>query len=202
MLADVDAVDLDRARVDVVQPRDQVGRGRLAGPGRPDERHELARLGLEVDVAGARTAAARRRPQAPSAPSRATVQPGRRAPPALGGRREASAAEPSAPRARARAPRPQAGARGPSGRLERHVVEADPAARRSPGRASTASGASTISGSISRYSKIRSNRASAPWISTWTLSSWPSGKNRRRWSVVNATMSPIVGAVGSPWIAR
>ncbi len=64
---------------------------------------------------------------------------------------------------------------------------------RSPGPAPTASGASTISGSISRYSKIRSNSASAPWISTWTLSSWPSGKNSRLWSVVNATMSPIVG---------
>ena len=48
---------------------------------------------------------------------------------------------------------------------------------------------------------MRSNRASAPWISTCTLSSWPSGKNSRLWSVVKATMSPIVGAVGSPWIA-
>ena len=34
------------------------------------------------------------------------------------------------------------------------------------------------------------------------LSSWPSGKKSRLWSVVNATMSPIVGADGSPWIAR
>ena len=48
--ADVDAVDLDRSGVDVVQPRDQVGRRRLARARRPDERDELARLRLEVDV--------------------------------------------------------------------------------------------------------------------------------------------------------
>ena len=66
------------------------------------------------------------------------------------------------------------------------------------GSSATASGASTISGSISRYSKIRSNSASEPWISTWTLSSWPSGKNSRLCSVVKATMSPIVGASGRP----
>ena len=47
---DVDAVDLDGARVDVVQPRDQVGRGRLARSGRPHERDELTGRGLEVDV--------------------------------------------------------------------------------------------------------------------------------------------------------
>ncbi len=32
------------------------------------------------------------------------------------------------------------------------------------------------------------------------FSNWPNGKNSRLWSVVNATMSPIVGAVGSFWI--
>ena len=54
---------------------------------------------------------------------------------------------------------------------------------------------STIDGSMSRYSKIRSNSASAPCTSTWTLSSWPSGKNSRDWSVVKATMSPADGRV-------
>ena len=69
------------------------------------------------------------------------------------------------------------------------------------GSSATASGASTISGSISRYSKIRSNRASEPWISTWTLSSWPSGKNSRLWSVVNATIVAGRRGVGSPLAA-
>ena len=69
------------------------------------------------------------------------------------------------------------------------------------GSSATASGASTISGSMSRYSKIRSNSASEPWISTWTLSSWPSGKNSRLWRVVKATMSPAVGASGAPLAA-
>ena len=45
---------------------------------------------------------------------------------------------------------------------------------------------------------MRSKSASAPWTSTWTLSSWPSGKKSRLWSVVKATMSPIVGALGTP----
>ena len=48
--ADVDVVDLDRARIDVVQPRHEVGRGRLARPRRADERDELTRVGDEVDV--------------------------------------------------------------------------------------------------------------------------------------------------------
>ncbi len=48
---------------------------------------------------------------------------------------------------------------------------------------------------------MRSNSAREPWISTWTLSSWPIGKNSRLWSVVNATMSPAVGALGSPFAA-
>ena len=47
---DVDAVDLDRAGVDVVQPRDQVRRRRLAAAGRTDQGDELAGLGLEVDA--------------------------------------------------------------------------------------------------------------------------------------------------------
>src|SRR3972149_1697161 len=69
------------------------------------------------------------------------------------------------------------------------------------GSRATASGGAPISGSISRYSKIRSNSASAPWISTWIPRSWPSGKKSRDWRVVNATMSPIVGALGSPLMA-
>ena len=75
------------------------------------------------------------------------------------------------------------------------------APRTSDGSSATASGASVISGSRSMYSKIRSNSASDPWISTWTLSSWPSGKKSRLWSVVKATMSPAVGALGSPLAA-
>ena len=65
----------------------------------------------------------------------------------------------------------------------------------------TASGASTISGSISRYSKIRSKRASEPWISTWMPSSWPSGKKSRLWRVVKATIVPADGALGLPLAA-
>ena len=74
--------------------------------------------------------------------------------------------------------------------------------RRVVGSRTTASGASTISGSRSRYSKIRSKSARAPANSTCTLRSWPRGKNRRLWSVVNATMSPIVGAPGLFWMMR
>ena len=48
--AHVDSVDGDRATVDVVQPRDQVGGRRLAAPRRPDQRHQLARRGVEADV--------------------------------------------------------------------------------------------------------------------------------------------------------
>ncbi len=48
---------------------------------------------------------------------------------------------------------------------------------------------------------MRSNSASDPWISTCTLSSCPIGKNSRLWSVVNATMSPAVGADGLPFAA-
>ena len=39
---------------------------------------------------------------------------------------------------------------------------------------------------------MRSKSASAPWISTWTFSSCPSGKKRRDWRVVKATIVPIV----------
>ena len=48
---------------------------------------------------------------------------------------------------------------------------------------------------------MRSNNASEPWISTCTLSSWPSGKKSRLWSVVKATITPAVGADGSPLAA-
>jgi len=46
----VDAVDLDRTAGNVVQPRDQVADGGLAGPARPDQRHELAGAGFEADA--------------------------------------------------------------------------------------------------------------------------------------------------------
>jgi hypothetical protein len=46
----VGAVDLDRPAGDVVQPRDQVADGGLAGPARPDQRHELAGVGFEADA--------------------------------------------------------------------------------------------------------------------------------------------------------
>src|SRR5262249_21628122 len=46
----VDAVDLDRAAGDVVQLRDQVADGGLAGPARPNQRHELAGVGFEADA--------------------------------------------------------------------------------------------------------------------------------------------------------
>ena len=49
---------------------------------------------------------------------------------------------------------------------------------------------------------MRSKSASAPCTSTCTFSSWPSGKKSRDWSVVKATMSPIVGAFGAPLIER
>jgi hypothetical protein len=46
----VEAVDLDRTAGNVVQPRDQVADGGLAGPARPDQRHELAGVGFEGDA--------------------------------------------------------------------------------------------------------------------------------------------------------
>ena len=48
---------------------------------------------------------------------------------------------------------------------------------------------------------MRSNSASAPWISTWTLSSWPSGKKSRLCRVVKATMVPTLTLV-SPSMIR
>ena len=179
--------------VDVVQPRDEVGGRGLARPGRPDQRDELAGLGVEVDVLEAE------RDRGEHGRGGHGVGVGRldgsgldrlgvglacldrqldlRRPLGLG---EAFLVED-------RVVGPLRG-HGRGRVLERDVAEADLAARSWRGRAATASGASTISGSISRYSKIRSNRASEPWISTWTLSSWPSGKNSRLWSVVKATI--------------
>ena len=61
----------------------------------------------------------------------------------------------------------------------------------------TASGASVISCSRSRYSKMRSNSASALVTSTWTFSRLVSGKKRRDCSAVKATMVPSVRC-GSP----
>jgi hypothetical protein len=49
-LADVDAVDLDRPLVDVIEAGQQVGRRRLSRARGPNERHQLARLDLEVDL--------------------------------------------------------------------------------------------------------------------------------------------------------
>ena len=49
-VAHVDAADPHRARVDVVEARDEVGRRGLAAPRRPDQRHELARRRGEADV--------------------------------------------------------------------------------------------------------------------------------------------------------
>ena len=48
---------------------------------------------------------------------------------------------------------------------------------------------------------MRSKSASEPWISTCTLSSWPSGKNSRLWSVVKATIAPALAASGLPFAA-
>ena len=46
----VDAVDRDPAVVDLVEAHQQVHEGRLAGPGRTDDRHRLAGLDHEVQV--------------------------------------------------------------------------------------------------------------------------------------------------------
>ena len=159
---------------DVVQPRDQVGRGGLARPGRADERDELARLGLEVDLlerergrasqgrgrTGPRTTRAVRaaghasRSRRPRAPPRRSAR--RRVGHGLLGRGSARSAD-VAPAASV--PSPARTGRASRRVAERHVAEADPAAHVA-GSSATASGASTISGSMSRYSKIRSNSAS------------------------------------------
>ena len=98
-LPHVDAVDLDRALVDVVQPRQQIGRRRLARPGRPDERDQLARLAPRSRRPPGRTARwlGRVGRAAASAAStgtsslrrgiRRSVRDGRRAAPADSGRR-------------------------------------------------------------------------------------------------------------------
>ena len=199
--------------VDVVQPRDEVGRRGLARARRPDERHELARAAPRSRCPRGRTAAAARR-----RPRELAARAGRH--------RHASSARPRGAAVVASSRpcrRPSAGRRRPRPRSSLGVAVAPRPRRRAlDGRVGSGSGtrrrgsgrwprdrrrverrprpgASTISGSISRYSKIRSNSASEPWISTWTLSSWPSGKNSRLWSVVNATI--VAGAsarVGSP----
>ena len=91
-------------RVDVVEPRDQVGRRGLAAPRRPDERDELARLGLEIDVLERE-----RRQRARSAGRRH-----RRSPPSIAERRRRPPRRVDA----ARAPRPSR-ARAPVGRASR-----------------------------------------------------------------------------------
>src|SRR5829696_1840665 len=55
-VADVDAVDPDGALADVVDPGDQHGRGRLAGPGRADQGDQLPGADAEADVAQDRLA--------------------------------------------------------------------------------------------------------------------------------------------------
>ena len=49
---------------------------------------------------------------------------------------------------------------------------------------------------------MRSKSASAPWISTCTLSSCPSGKKSRDWSVVKATIVPMLIEVSPPMMQR
>ena len=49
-LADVDAVDADRARLGIVEAQQQVEDGGLAGARRPDDRHRLARRDAEVEA--------------------------------------------------------------------------------------------------------------------------------------------------------
>ena len=228
LTADVVAVDLDRARVDVVEARDEVGRRRLAGARTARRAPRAGPAALERDpverearaqVRRAGRPPVRRRPRrAPRAgrptrprvarelggvgrrPPRGRMPLRRPPPPAPVGRRLADARRRLVERI-AVAPRRRRGLAstgrggGPgSGTTRRGTTWP----RTVAGSRATASGASTISGSSPRYSKIRSNRASAPWISTCTLSSWPSGKKSRLWSVVKATMSPIVGADGSP----
>ena len=64
-VADVDAVEEDAARVDVVEARDQPGDRGLAAAGRADERDRLARAELEVEVVAAPVARRRRRSARP-----------------------------------------------------------------------------------------------------------------------------------------
>ena len=199
---DVEAVDLDRAAstsysrgtryVVVVLPEPDGPTSATSSPGcasksivlEPERRDDLDGAG---GSAGRPDRAARpRRSGSTAASSTGAAATAARTSSASSGRGRARPRRGLAPTAR---PRSGSGTR-------RRGTRTLP--RPSAGSSATASGASTISGSISRYSKIRSNRASAPWISTWTLSSWPSGKKSRLWSVVNATMSPIVGRVGSP----
>ena len=116
-LAHVEAVDLDRALVDVVQPRHQVGRGRLARARRSDQRHQLAGLDLEVDVrrapngqplgsarppasSRARSRSARHRPRRPPwpLPSPAGPRTPARRPPIGSGTRRAGSGSRRAPR--------------------------------------------------------------------------------------------------------
>ncbi|REH17958.1 hypothetical protein BCF44_14038 [Kutzneria buriramensis] len=52
-----------------------------------------------------------------------------------------------------------------------------------------------MSGTTSRYSNIRSNRATDDRSSTDTCKSWPIGKYRRVCSVVNATTVPAETSV-------
>ena len=213
---DVDAVDLDGAPVDVVEAGDEVGRGGLARPRRADEGDELPGLGLEVDVlegerGGCPRERGRGRRQLPVGGR--TRRDGSRLDQAgldrlLGDRLDDGVGHRFVGRGSGRVRLPlrerlvrQRGRNGGRGIAEPDPVAGAPGRARPPGSRVTASGASTISGSRSRYSKIRSKSASAPWISTWTLSSWPSGKKSRLWSVVKATMSPTVGADGSPLMA-
>ena len=129
---DIDAIDLDRPGVDVVQARDEVRRRRLAAARWADERHELARLGLEIDRIRARTSGASR---SPADRRRAVASPRPRSDEALDrrlvdlGRRDRGRGllGSSGPPRRRRVHRPLAGNR--LGRVaERHVAEADLAA--------------------------------------------------------------------------
>ena len=137
--AHVDAVDLDRAGVDVVQPRHEVGRRGLAGARRPDERDELPGSASKSMSSQARTGAIRSRERAglpPSAAASASASLGRptASAPAASGRVGAA----SRRRPATTAPRRVA---------EADVAEADAGPRTAARSRATASGASTISGS-------------------------------------------------------
>ena len=137
-VAHVDAVDLDRPLLHVVEAGDQVRHRRLAGSARADERRELAGL----DVAGRHVV------ERPLARRLVSHRRGR-----LG---DVGGAVSRLLRRRVVA--------------EPHVAEADRAAHPVGLQRAWRSGASTISCSMSRYSKIRSNSAIAICTSTFICS--------------------------------
>ncbi len=198
--AHVAAVDLDGSLGHVVEARQEVGRRRLAGTGWPHERHQLPRLRLRSRCPRGRRAGRHRRP---SQPPRRHAQRRCRAPrrhPCRRARRRRGRCHRHGSRHPPPARLPRGPAAGPSRDTRRRRGGTAHGRERRPDAASQRPGSSLISGCMSRYSKMRSNSARAPWTSTCTLSSCPRGKKRRLWRVVKATMSPMVGAFGSPWM--